>query len=343
MNRAEKRRNKKLAAKAAKVSKPVEATAPMALEQQQTLTIQQALDLGLQHQKAGDLPKAESICKQILQAEPNQPVALHLLGVISHQSGNSDVAVDLITKANSFQYDYAEAFGNLGQIMKNLGEPIPARLGFLISYFKTLGGFNSSQEKLVNVTGEPIPLLTSGFLHWFETINWSHLSFLELGSGNSTLYFSRHFKFVSSFESNQNWYQKLGPMLPKNVNYKYANPILLALKNENLKNHDVILIDAGENRAKIARVISETDFTGLIFFDNAEWYRHGVSILTKAGYTEIPFFGIKPVTNYVSCTSILVKPDSIAKWFTSDWLRQPALSTTLMYNSWDDENEDEGK
>ena len=67
--------------------------------EEQTLTIQQAIDLAVQHHTAGDLPKAEGIYQQVLQAEPNQPVALHLLGVIAHQVGKNDISVDLITKA----------------------------------------------------------------------------------------------------------------------------------------------------------------------------------------------------------------------------------------------------
>ena len=61
--------------------------------------IQQALDLALQHHEVGELSKAEAIYQQILQADPNQPVALHLLGVIAHQVGKHDTAVDLIMKA----------------------------------------------------------------------------------------------------------------------------------------------------------------------------------------------------------------------------------------------------
>ena len=49
-------------------------------EQQQTLTIQQALDLALQHHTAGRLSQAENIYQQILQSHPDQPHALHLLG-----------------------------------------------------------------------------------------------------------------------------------------------------------------------------------------------------------------------------------------------------------------------
>ena len=50
-------------------------------EQQQTLTIQQALDLAIQHHTAGRLSQAEDIYRQVLQPAPNQAHVLHLLGV----------------------------------------------------------------------------------------------------------------------------------------------------------------------------------------------------------------------------------------------------------------------
>jgi predicted TPR repeat methyltransferase len=122
MNRTEKRRNKKHADKAAKASKPLKSASPVPTEQQQTLTIQQAIDLGLQHHSAGDLPKAESIYQQILQAEPNQPVVLRLLGTIALQVGKHEIAVDLIGKALAINPDDAEAHNNLGLVLHEQGE-----------------------------------------------------------------------------------------------------------------------------------------------------------------------------------------------------------------------------
>ena len=122
MNRAEKRRNKKLADKGTKKAKPKQASSPMPVEQEQTLTIQRALDLAVQHHKAGELPKAEGIYQQILQADSNQPVALHLLGLIAHQVGKNDISVDLIMKALAIKPDYAEAHSNLGTSLNGQGK-----------------------------------------------------------------------------------------------------------------------------------------------------------------------------------------------------------------------------
>ena len=80
--------------------------------------IQQVLTLAVQHHTQDRLPEAEALYQQILQADPNQPVALNLLGVIAHQAGKNDIAVDLITKALAINPDYAEAHNNLGNALK---------------------------------------------------------------------------------------------------------------------------------------------------------------------------------------------------------------------------------
>ena len=118
MSRAEKRRQQKKAATATKNTKPLQNSIPS--PRQQHLTVPQALDLGVQHHNAGRLPEAERIYQRILQADPNQPIALNLLGVIAHQVGRNDVAVDLITKALAIKPKFAEAHSNLGAAFQEL-------------------------------------------------------------------------------------------------------------------------------------------------------------------------------------------------------------------------------
>ncbi len=101
---------------------------------QQTLAIQQAIELGKRHHTTGDLTKAEGIYQQIIQSDPNQPDALHLLGVIAHQLGKNDTAVDLITKALTIRPDFAKAHNNLGLALQGQGKLDEA----LTSYKKAL-------------------------------------------------------------------------------------------------------------------------------------------------------------------------------------------------------------
>ena len=85
------------------------------------MTIQQAIELAAQHHMAGRLLEAESLYQQVLQSEPNQPVALHLLGVIAHQEGKNEVAVELIGQALAINPDLAAAHSNLGLALHALG------------------------------------------------------------------------------------------------------------------------------------------------------------------------------------------------------------------------------
>jgi tetratricopeptide (TPR) repeat protein len=89
---------------------------------QRTLTIKEALELAVQHHGAGRLPEAEGVYQKILQADPNQPVAVHMLGVVAHQVGKNDIAVDLITKSLAIKPDQAEAHSNLGLALADLGK-----------------------------------------------------------------------------------------------------------------------------------------------------------------------------------------------------------------------------
>ena len=91
------------------------------MTKEQTLNIQQAMDLAIHHHHAGDLPKAESIYQQTFKANPNQLETLHLLGVISYQFGKNNITVDLLTKAIYPKADFNEAYNNLGNIFDELG------------------------------------------------------------------------------------------------------------------------------------------------------------------------------------------------------------------------------
>ena len=151
MNRAEKRRQNKLAKKAAKKAKPGQGK--INLSEQKTLDIQHILGLALQHHSAGRLLEAESIYHQILQTNPEQPQALHMLGVIASQAGNHDAAVELISKALNFNPVDAEAHFNLGNVLRSLGRQDEA----VASYRKALAiapDYTEAHFNLGNVLNE---------------------------------------------------------------------------------------------------------------------------------------------------------------------------------------------
>ena len=120
MSRAEKRRQQKLAKKAAKGATNQRVPDP-AVSGREPAT-QPDIALALHHHTAGRLDEAESIYHQLLQADSNQFDAVHLLGVIAYQKAQYDVAVEFITKAITINPDYAEAHYNLGNAVKDQGK-----------------------------------------------------------------------------------------------------------------------------------------------------------------------------------------------------------------------------
>ncbi len=78
------------------------------------MSLQQALDLAVQHHQAGRLREADTIYRKILAADPNNAHALHLTGLLASQVGQTDVAVDYIRRAITLNPTAAHFHSNLG-------------------------------------------------------------------------------------------------------------------------------------------------------------------------------------------------------------------------------------
>lgn len=88
----------------------------------QTITVDQAMQQAVQHHKAERYDAAESVYNQVLQAQPDNMDALHLLGMINYQRGKNDTAIDLIKQAIAINPNVAVLHGNLGNVYKTLGD-----------------------------------------------------------------------------------------------------------------------------------------------------------------------------------------------------------------------------
>ncbi len=84
-------------------------------------TIQEALTMAVKHHRAGQFQQAEAIYRQILQVVPNHADALHLFGVVAHQQGNHDVAIEYIGRAIGLDGQRAAFHNNLGEAYRALG------------------------------------------------------------------------------------------------------------------------------------------------------------------------------------------------------------------------------
>lgn len=127
------------------------------------LTISQALTVALEYHQSGHLQQAEEIYKEILQVDPNQADALHLLGVASHQQGRNEQAVAYISQAIRNNSERAEFHSNLGEAYRALGRLVEAAAEFQIALrlnpdmpeaHNNLGEVYRAQNQLADATRE---------------------------------------------------------------------------------------------------------------------------------------------------------------------------------------------
>lgn len=97
------------------------------------------------HQQ-GDLGQAEALYAQVLADAPNHPDALHLLGVIAQQRGQSLAAVQLIEQAIAVEPNRWAFHSNLACALESLGRRDEAIHGY---------------RQAINLGGESAPLLSN--------------------------------------------------------------------------------------------------------------------------------------------------------------------------------------
>ena len=89
--------------------------------------IDRALQRGLGLHQAGRLSEAEGLYRQILAIDPNNADGLHLLGVLAHETGHDEAAVDLIAKAITRNSRVADFHCNIGNALQGLGRLTEAK------------------------------------------------------------------------------------------------------------------------------------------------------------------------------------------------------------------------
>src|SRR5439155_10022923 len=80
----------------------------------------QALEMAIRFHSAGQLQQAEQIYRQILALQPDNPDALHLLGVIAHQVGKSVGGLKLIERAIALNPGCSPYYNNYGEVLRAL-------------------------------------------------------------------------------------------------------------------------------------------------------------------------------------------------------------------------------
>ncbi len=81
----------------------------------------QLFNLALEHGAAGRLADAEHVFRRILELDPKHADSLNALGMLAHQAGHSDAAIELIGDAIAVNRRVAQYHYNIGLVLAALG------------------------------------------------------------------------------------------------------------------------------------------------------------------------------------------------------------------------------
>ncbi|MDA1015181.1 MAG: tetratricopeptide repeat protein [Planctomycetota bacterium] len=84
------------------------------------------LKQALEHHQAGRLDPAAEMYRTVLQYDPENPHALHLLGMVLHQTGHATAAIELIQRAIGGMPDNPVFHNNLGIVLRATGNLVEA-------------------------------------------------------------------------------------------------------------------------------------------------------------------------------------------------------------------------
>jgi len=84
--------------------------------------IQRAVTQAVSFHKRGHVDEAERRYRAVLILQPDNPDALHFLGLLLHRRGDTAGAIDMVRRATVAAPGYGDAFNNLGNLLKLAGQ-----------------------------------------------------------------------------------------------------------------------------------------------------------------------------------------------------------------------------
>jgi hypothetical protein len=174
-------------------------------------------------------------------------------------------------------------------------------------------GWNTSRKmRSAVLNGDPIPWWTYSSIQFIDQFLTRDVSVLEIGGGNSSIFWINRGHTVLTLETNTQWMQKI---LSHSINQPNRHE-LIYIKDETQdsikscildRKFDVVVNDGIGDRTSIAELLLESLLPGgIMVWDNSERleYADKISEIKSRGWKELSFHGLGPINAYASSTSI---------------------------------------
>ena len=184
------------------------------------------------------------------------------------------------------------------------------------------GHFKSSlQSKAVDKKNNPIPWYTYSCIDFLQTFNFENKRILEFGSGQSSIWWSKHSLEVHSLEDNNYYAKKISKLNIKNLKVYNCDTYLNNFDKLNFnKNYfDIIIVDGFDRFLSFKKSLDLISHSGIFIFDNSEGYNEPrddydshpiLKMMKECGFLRIDFYGYAPGVIKKHCTSVFHKQTS---------------------------------
>ena len=171
---------------------------------------------------------------------------------------------------------------------------------------------------------EPIPWYTYPAIEQLAKWDFSDCDVLEYGCGNSTLWWAKRARSVTSVESSPEWFETISSRVPENCKLilrPVANPERPRPEEleryvqtaDSLGMFDVIVVD-GVNTPGLREQCAERGLRhfrtgGLLVLDNSDWLPLTCRKMRERGFLEFDYSGLGPLNDFAETTSLFVRGD----------------------------------
>jgi predicted O-methyltransferase YrrM len=198
-------------------------------------------------------------------------------------------------------------------LRNNIGvHELPRGVMFLASALnilaRDLGFLQSAETEAASLgDGEPIPLMSYGFIEYVAGLSLKEFDCLELGGGRSTQFWAKRMRRVLTLETNAELARRLAADSPGNLEVRHVEENRLPEAAASFGAFDVVVIDAAANRVSCARsALKVLKAGGFVVLDNSDWHPNAAGILREGDLIQVDFHDFRPAHHYRCTTSLFL-------------------------------------
>ncbi len=168
-----------------------------------------------------------------------------------------------------------------------------------------------AQRSAVDRHGLALPWYTYPAIEYLETFDLLDCRVFEFGSGNSSIYWAKRARSVTTVEDDPRWHEQVQARALLNQNLllrRDRDGYVAAIAHDGIP-YDVIVIDGNHRLECTKAAIPQLNPGGMIVLDNSDrdTERACSAMLREAGFIQVDFCGFGPINGYSWSTSIFFR------------------------------------